>query len=95
MHSVSIRDMGKVSECFFLVEKSLLIRNESSFVAKQRCFLNNLFLLRKFTSYWNIPSFACSHKHKLPLLNVTQRYEILQNADDNFRLVKMLNECFH
>lgn len=56
------------------------------FIFRLKC--NNIcfvFSFREFTSYWNIPSFVCSKKFKLPTLNVTERYGIIQNAADNFR----------
>lgn len=40
---------------------------------------------KAFTTYWNIPSFACSQRYNLPVLNVTERYGIVQNFNDDFR----------
>ncbi|XP_037032943.1 hyaluronidase Tab y 2.0101-like [Bradysia coprophila] len=40
---------------------------------------------KAFTTYWNIPSFACSQRFNLPVLNVAERYGIVQNFNDNFR----------
>ncbi|KAJ6645442.1 Hyaluronidase Tab [Pseudolycoriella hygida] len=41
--------------------------------------------ISEFTSYWNIPSFACSQRFNFPVLNVTVRYGITQNFEDKFR----------
>ncbi|XP_055318699.1 hyaluronidase Tab y 2.0101-like [Sitodiplosis mosellana] len=39
---------------------------------------------KPFTLYWNIPSFMC-RQFKLPPINVTEKYGIVQNEDDAFR----------
>lgn len=41
-------------------------------------------IFRPFTLYWNIPSFMC-RQFKLPPINVTEKYGIVQNEDDAFR----------
>lgn len=37
-----------------------------------------------FQVFWNIPSFQC-RPHKIFFTNITEKYNIIQNANDSFR----------
>lgn len=39
---------------------------------------------REFTVFWNIPSFMCQ-QFKIPAVNVSEKYGIVQNENDAFR----------
>lgn len=46
--------------------------------------INGLMLFSTFKAYWNIPTFMC-RKHGVKFGNLTARFGIIQNTDDNYR----------